>query len=458
MRFASTLFVFTVLLPAQEAGSAPTQADRGITEERVREIVAWLAADERGGRNSPSPGLEAAAQWLAARFDAAGLRQVKKGSWFHEYTLPGTAVDSDTIALTLWRKLHDEPKEFALVAGQDVRLWRACDVTSGDKEPTTVAKSTDPVLQQMLNARSGRRPVVIEVATDHPYWTQSAGRRQVLGGRRRSARPVFLVRSGLLPAAAKDGEEAGWAADWSVPAPAAVEVPLKNVVALLPGTQKREEYVVVSAHYDHIGTGNPAAGDAIYNGADDDASGTTAVLAIAEAMSRQPAPQRSILFVCFSAEEKGLRGSRAFLEHPPVPREQIVANVNLEMLGRPEPGKQNQAWVTGSELSDFAAIAAAAMGRAGIEVVDFPMAKQLFAASDNYSFVRHGIVAHSISAGSLHEDYHRPGDEVEKLDISHMTQVIRGLAEFVREVADREAVPQWNEAGRARVESIQRRR
>ena len=451
MRTVITLFALAALLPAQDP------APGTITEDRVREIVTWLAADERGGRDTPSPGLEAAARWLADQFAAGGLQPLKNDSWFHDYTLPGLEVDSTAIEVTLWRKLHDEPKAFALAPDADVRLWRPADVTAGDREPTTVAQVEDPVLRQMLNARSGRRPVVIEVATDHPYWTQAAGRRQLLGGRRRAARPVFLVREGILPAPAGGGDEAGWAADWKVPAAARVDIPLENVVAVLPGSTKREEYVVVSAHYDHIGTGNPVDGDPIYNGADDDASGTTAVLAIAEAMAKQPAPQRSILFVCFSAEEKGLRGSRAFLEHPPVPREHIVANINLEMLGRPDPGKQNRAWVTGSELSDFAAIAATALGKHDVELVEFAMAKRLFAASDNYSFVRHGIVAHSISAGSLHQDYHRPGDESEKLDIGHMTRVIRGLAEFVREVADREQAPQWNAAGRDRVESIQQR-
>ena len=445
MRYLALLFSFAALLPAQTEGAktvaaGPPPGDEVITEQRVREAVTWLAADERQGRDSPSPGLEAAAQWLADRFAAAGLQQAIEDSWFHVYTLPGLEIDSGAIAVALTRKLHEESEEFELEPDQDVRLWRASDVLSGEQEPTTVAKSGDPVLQQMLRARSGRRPVVIEVAEDHPYWQLAAGKRVMLGRRRAAARPVFLVRTGLLPPVAGRGE-AGWAADWSVEAPEKVDVPLKNVVALLPGTDKREEYVVVSAHYDHVGMGNPVAGDAIYNGADDDATGTTAVLLIAEAMAAQPAPRRSVLFVCFSAEEKGLRGSRAFLEHPPVPREQIVANINIEMIGRPEEGRREKAWVTGKDYSDFAAIAAEAMGRKNIEVVDFAMAQRLFSASDNFSFVRHGIVAHSVSAGSLHRDYHRPGDEAAKLDIPHMTAIIRGLCEFVREVAERDAPP-----------------
>jgi len=442
MRRLTCLFLFAALLPAQV---------ETVTEQRVRDTVTWLAADERLGRDTPSPGLEESAQWLAKRFAAADLKQVAKDSWFHDYTLPGVRVDSRQIALKLVRKHHDVETTIELKPDVDVRLWRAGVAVEGTLEATTVAQVSDPVLQQLLNAQSGRRPLVIEVPQEHANWTISAGTRDILGKLREAARPIFLVRTGLLPAAPTDGTEALWAATWKTPAAEKVEIPLKNVVALLPGGSKREEYVVVSAHYDHIGTTNPTPGDSINNGADDDATGTTAVVLIAEAMAKMPAPARSVLFVCFSAEEKGLRGSAAFADNPPVPREQIVANVNIEMIGRPEEGKQGKAWITGSDFSDFAAIATAALQKGGVEVVDFKLAEQLFAQSDNYSFARHGIVAHSLSAGSLHADYHRPGDEVGKLDIPHMTKIIRGLCEVVREFADREAKPEWTEKGKERL-------
>ncbi|MCA8954070.1 MAG: M28 family peptidase [Planctomycetes bacterium] len=457
-RSGSLLFLATVLaLPTagRLAAQTPSLAE-SITEARVREVVSWLAADERHGRDTPSPGLAAAAEWLAQRFAAAGLEQVRKGSWFHDYTLTGQRLDSRQIEVVLHRKFEGDERRIDLEPDRDVRLWRAGDATSGELEPTTLAQMEDPVLRQLLRADSGRRPIVIEVAEDHPYWQNAAGERLVLARRRRAARPIFLVKDGLLPPPERPGAEIGWATTWSTPEPESVEIPLTNVVGLLPGTGKRDEYVVVSAHYDHIGVGDPVDGDPIFNGADDDASGTTAVVLIAEALAKLPAPQRSILFVCFSAEEKGLRGSQAFVLQPPVPREQIVADVNIEMIGRPAEGNREKAWITGRELSDFAAIAETAMGRAGIGIVDFPMARMLFAQSDNFSFVRQGIVAHSISAGSLHQDYHRPSDEVEKLDLPHMTQVIRGLAELVHELADRDAAPEWNEAGRARLEKIRK--
>lgn len=438
----------------------PAQIDKVITEPHVREVVSWLAADERNGRDTPSKGLDEAAEWLAQHFAAAGLKPVVGDGYFHEYSLPGLRLDSRAIKAVLKRKTakDDKPISFELAADDDIRLWRAADAQSGEDEPSTVAQIDDPVLQQLLNARSGRRPTLIEVPTDHPFWQEAKGERVTVAGRRAAARPVFLLRAGILPPPPEDGDEAGYALTWNLPAPEKVDVPVRNVCALLPGTTKRDEYVVVSAHYDHVGRGNAVAGDSIYNGADDDASGTTAVLVIAEAMAKQPPPQRSVLFVCFSGEEKGLLGSRAFAKAPPVPREQIVVDVNIEMIGRPLPGNEGKTWITGRELSDFGDIAAKAMQPAGVEITGFPMAAQLFAQSDNYSFVPYGIVAHSLSAGSLHEDYHRPGDEVSKLALPHMTKIIQGLAAFVRELADRDAAPQWNAEGKARVEKMGNRK
>ena len=422
-----------------------------ITEERVRETVAWLAADERAGRDTGSPELVAAGEWIAARFAKAGLAQLQEGSWVHEFPLDGFVLDSTAVQVKLVRKVGDEASEFVLAADVDVRQSTVADSLEGKDEACTVALLDDPVLQRLLLAGSARRPIVCEVPEDHPYWTKAKGTHRVLGSKRQASRPLLLVKKGLLPPAPTDGREASWTATWSVAVPEKVEMPQWNVLGVLRGTSKKDEYVLVSAHYDHIGVGREVNGDRINNGADDDASGTTGVLLLAEALARQPAPARSILFVCFTGEEKGLLGSKAFAARPPVPLDKIVANLNLEMLGRPEPGKQGKAWITGAELSDFAAIATSALAASGVEVIGFGMASQLFMQSDNWSLAQKGVVAHSLSAGSLHQDYHQPSDEVEKLDIPHMTKIVRGLHGLVLELANREQPPQWNEQGKERI-------
>lgn len=434
---------------------AQTTADP-IQEARVREVVSWLAADERGGRDSPSPGQAAAAQWLGEQFQAAGLQQIVENSWLHGYTLPGVRLDSTAIQVKITRREGEAAPSVTLTPDQDVRLLRPADAIEGHAEEATVVPAGDPRALDLLMSPGGRRPIIVEVPTDHPLWLKAAGVHEQLGGRRAAARPVFLVRAGLLPAG-KDFERASWTIDWSAPKPVATDVALHNVVGVLRGGSRPDEWVVVTAHYDHIGMVAPVKGDAIANGADDDASGTTAVVLLAEALARMPRPARSVAFVCFSAEEKGLRGSRAFAQNPPFPLDRIVANVNIEMIGRPEEGRRHKAWITGAELSDFATMAGTAMGRAGVELVEFKMARQLFAASDNLSFAREGVVAHSISAGSLHADYHQPGDEVGKLDLEHMTTIIRALREFVRDLADGEARPAYNEAGKEAIDKLKRR-
>ena len=438
--------------------SVRAQQER-VTEERVREVVTWLASDERNGRDTGSRELEAASQWLAARFEEAGLQQVRKGSWFHEFSLPGVQIDSAAVKLTLTRKVGDASKDFVFEADKDVRQMLPSDGLEGE-ELCTVAAAGDPVLQRLMRARSARRPVIIETSVEHAFWEQAAGVHTVLSGRRQAARPMLLVREGLLPPAPGGERIVEWTAAWSVGAPVALDVTQRNVMAKLPAdpsSPHKDEYIVVSAHYDHVGVGVGKDGDNIYNGADDNATGTTAVVLLAEALAGQRL-QRNVLFVCFAAEERGLRGSQAFCARPPVPLEKVVANLNIEMLGRPESGKQKQCWFTGAGYSDFASVCEAALAGAGVGVVDFRMGNQLFWASDNASFVRKGIVAHSVSAGSLHDDYHQPGDEVGKLDVGHMTAIIRGLCDVTKALADRDAPPAWNDKGEQAIERTLRRR
>ncbi|MFK7743229.1 MAG: M20/M25/M40 family metallo-hydrolase [Planctomycetota bacterium] len=446
--------------PAAGQGTANQGAVGRITEERVRATLGWLAHDDRAGRDTGSAELEQSADWLADRFAKAGLSQLRAGSWAHEFGMPGLRIDSDAVQLKLVRRVGGEEKKFELKAGEDVRQWLPAD-GEGGSEVCTVARLEDPVTARLLRARSARRPIVLLVSDGHPYWQKAKGAHTVISRRRQASRPVLLVRESLLPAAVP-GQEVEWTADWQVAPPEKTELMQRNVMAVWPASKDsphKDEYVVISAHYDHVGTGRPVDGDGIYNGADDNATGTTAVVLLAEAMARAgKALPRNVLFVCFAAEERGLRGSRAFCERPPLSMDKVVANVNIEMIGRPELGNEGKAWITGNEYSDFADICAEALGRTGIELVEFKMSQRLFGASDNFSFVQQGVVAHSLSAGSLHPDYHQPGDEIDKVNFAHMTKIIRGLLDVAVEFASRDARPEWNERGEKALESLKKRR
>ncbi|NUP54342.1 MAG: M20/M25/M40 family metallo-hydrolase, partial [Gemmatimonadaceae bacterium] len=197
-----------------------------------------------------------------------------------------------------------------------------------------------------------------------------------------------------------------------------------NVVGRLRGSDPvlRDSVVLVDAHYDHLGVGTAVNGDSIYNGADDDASGVVAVLEAARALAAGPAPKRTVLFVATTGEEVGLLGTRWFIAHPAVPLSQLTANLEIEMIGRPDSlaGGPGRAWLTGYERSTMGAMFAAA----GLPIVaDRRLAQQFFTRSDNIAFAQMGIPAHTLSSYNMHEDYHHPSDDVAHVDFAHMTAV-----------------------------------
>lgn len=465
VRPLSALLCFAAAsLVAQETPSAPQgepqDADAVISQERVEQTLAWLSDDERRGRDTGSEQLEQAAQWLAARFAKAGLSQLREGSWFHEFGLPAWKVDSDAVELVLTRTLGKDDVKVVLEGGRDVRQLTPTALT-GDDEDVTLADADDPRVRRMRMASGARRPVLLTMSEEHSDWQKSEGEHVTFARLREAARPILLVREDALPPLPEGTVEVpSWRAQWKVARSVETEVTQRNVMALWPAAEDsahKDEFVVVSAHYDHVGEGRAVDGDGIYNGADDNATGTTAVVLIAEALARAGKRlPRNVLFVCFAAEERGLRGSRAFCDEPPLPLDKVVANLNIEMIGRPMPGNERKAWITGVQFSDFGDVCAGALQQSGLELVEFPMAGQLFAASDNYSFVRHGVVAHSVSAGSLHDDYHKPGDELAKIDLPHMTAIVRGLRDVAVALASREAAPKWNDEGRRMLERARR--
>ncbi len=221
-----------------------------------------------------------------------------------------------------------------------------------------------------------------------------------------------------------------------------------NVIGLLRGGDPalRDSIVLIDAHYDHLGIGTPVQGDSIFNGADDDASGTVAVLEIARAMAAGPRPRRTVVFAATTGEEVGLLGTRWYVAHPIVPISQMSANLEIEMIGRPDSlaGGSGRGWLTGFERSTMGATFAAA----GLPIVaDRRPDQQFFMRSDNIAFANEGVPAHTLSSYNMHEDYHHVTDDASRVDFVHMTAVIRAGAAATRLLADGTA-PKWNEGGR----------
>ena len=221
-----------------------------------------------------------------------------------------------------------------------------------------------------------------------------------------------------------------------------------NAVGILRGIDPdlQRTAVLLSAHLDHLGIGPSVNGDDIYNGADDDASGTTAVLELARVLGNGPKPRRTVIFALFGSEETGGQGSVYFLQHPPVPLKEITVNLEFEMLGRADPAvSPDTVWLTGWERSNLGPILAAH----GAKLVGDPHPKEnFFARSDNYVLAKRGMVAQTVSSYGLHRDYHQPSDDLAHIDFQHMDAAIGSLLRPVRWLVNSSFAPQWNEGGK----------
>lgn len=224
---------------------------------------------------------------------------------------------------------------------------------------------------------------------------------------------------------------------------------VRNVIGFLKGSDpaKADEVVMVTAHYDHLGIRENNQTDKIYNGANDDASGTAGVVALAQALGKAK-PKRSVLFVAFWGEERGLLGSSYYGQHPVVPLAKTVADINLEQIGRTDDSegpRVNAVSITGYDFSETVSALSAAGKVLGTEVQRHPQySDPFFMRSDNAALAAAGVPAHTICVAFEFSDYHKPGDEVGKLDYDNMTKVVRLAGLGILTIADAPQTPRWN--------------
>jgi Peptidase family M28 len=217
----------------------------------------------------------------------------------------------------------------------------------------------------------------------------------------------------------------------------------RNVIGILNGSDPllKDQIILLTAHLDHLGIGMPVNGDSIYNGADDDASGCVAVLQLARALAQTKPLKRTVLFVFFGSEETGGQGNQFFLAHPPLLLDHIVANLEFEMIGRPDPTvKPDELWLTGYDRSNLGP----ELARHGAKLVADPHPEQhFFQRSDNFALARRGIVAQTVSSYGLHKDYHQPSDDMAHVDLKHMEQAIASMVGPVEWLVNSEFKPEW---------------
>jgi len=452
--------------PAEEFEVRPlTGAEKAvidlIQESRVLKTVSYLASDEMNGRDTPSQELTTAATFVAERFQTAGLKGLgTDGSFFQTTELfrvsapkskallsSGSENDVPLIVLT---GPNETLKISGVVQEESVRNKpKTGDDGSSiyiiDEFPIPPQATDDPVatlityVRRMIPlVRRGAKIVLVRVADDSILLDVAAALQQnpVTIPSQFEPQCAIVLVSATRPLKGEITLE--------VPANVREAIPVHNVVGVLRGSdaQASKQAVIVSAHLDHIGPA-PRGDDKVNNGADDNASGVTGVLMLADAFAAlKVRPKRSIIFVTFWGEEKGLLGSKEFVNHPLWNLNNVVCDINLEMIGRPEAMAEGKAWGTGWSHSSLGPQMAAGAIRAGVTITQHEkFGEMLYTRSDNASFVAKGVIAHSFSAGSLHNDYHQPTDEVEKLNIPHMTKVIQGLMAGILPIASGELTP-----------------
>jgi len=465
------LFLFRSALTAEEFSVKPLTDDErsvlsSIQEQHVLETVSFLASDEMNGRDTPSKELDVAAEFVAERFRKAGLEGLgPDGAFFQTAELFRTSgpaskavmsVGNGTeVRLTVFTGTNEVLKISGIAHDETAQ-----DKTSTDPENASIVVIDElPLPPQAANnpmaalvtyvrrtlplVRQGSKVVLVRVADDSILFDAAATLQQQPVSIPAQFEPQCAIVL-ISNTQALEGE-----VTLEIPANIRQTVPVHNVVGVLRGSdpEAAKQAVIISAHLDHIGPAG-RGDDKVNNGADDNASGVTAVLTLADAMSAlKERPQRSVIFMTFWGEEKGLLGSKYFAEHPLWKLDDIVCNINLEMIGRPEENADGKAWGTGWPHSTLGPQMAAGAMRADVTIFHHEkFSEMLYARSDNASFVAKGVIAHSFSAGSLHSDYHQPTDEVEKLNIPHMTKIIQGLLAGTLPIARGELTPKATES------------
>ena len=451
-----------------------------VSADALRGHLSFLASDALGGRVNGSPGLDIAAEYVASRMRAAGLEPLGDDGYFQ--TAPAvvavpsaagfrfsvstpdgsveippedfqmTTVEAVSVVDTEMVKLPPGPSpDLDAIAGRVV-------LTEMEEIPPGPGRREAYTARQrwMRELQTGRPALVVAVArglTAPTGYFDAPTLIEPPSATRPSGRVVTTSSADLarlyaaLPAARPVGH-----LTLNVAEPRRQPTSLRNVAGLLRGSDPALSgtYVLVSAHYDGTGPRPGATGpDRIWNGANDDGSGTSTVVELAAALARlRPRPRRSIVFLTFFGEEKGLLGSAYYAAHPLVPLEKTVADVNLEHLGRtdsPERSKAGTASLTGYDYSDLPAIFEAAGRATGIEVYkDARRSGPFFAGSDNYSLANAGVVAHTVCVVfEDFADYHGAGDEWPKIDFANMERTARMVGAAVLMIADATAEPRW---------------
>jgi Peptidase family M28 len=493
-----------------------------ITAAQLKDYLSFIASDEMEGRDTPSRGLDTTARFLAMNLSRWGFKPAGDEGFFQRIALLRNQLDAAGSNAEINGQRFNSGEDFLpaavggtitgplvyvghgwMIKAKDIDAYKGIDVKdkiviiSSEGMPKGISQSdlrgtrgedwADPLLHARRHGAKG--VVAMPNLATLLNWERNRQRVPTRGNTvvekfQTQANPPLLSisMSARMTAALFEGEKyepasllnravAGEAVEPFELSPTkkvtitvavkSEKIPTQNVVAVFEGSDPvlKNEYVALGAHYDHVGIGTPVNGDAIFNGADDDGSGTTALLAMAEALAHaKTRPKRSVLFVWHAGEEKGLWGSRYFTEYPTIPLDRIVTQLNIDMIGRSKKegdtsqrnrnlSGPNQIYVIGSKMmSTELGELSEAVNKSYLNLeydyrYDDPAdPNRFFFRSDHYNYARKGIPIIFYFDG-VHEDYHRPGDSADKIDYAKMEKITRTIYLTMWEVANRAVRP-----------------
>ena len=390
--------------------------DKIINTAEVERIEKILSADDMQGRKTFTPGIDKAADFIAGEFAKSKLGYFGNATNYFQDILMLKAKPLD-----LNGTLDNEPLNSSNVAANttmaDLHLESLKDYE------VVVVKKEDDFNKTVFPLFDKDKNLLILVDTAH---AGRFARMKRFAGNAKFASPVsqiFILTANLNPTSIHLHIKNEL-----------TEQKLKNVVGVIPGKSKKDEYVVFAGHYDHLGIGKPdAKGDSIYNGANDDAAGTTAVMMLAKYFSEQKNNERTLIFVAFTAEEIGGYGSRYFSKQ--LNTDKVMAMFNIEMIGTTSKWGTNSAYITKKKKSDMGKILQANLAGSKFHFEPDPYPKQnLFYRSDNATLAALGVPAHTISTSKMEEapnnepNYHKQSDEISTLDMNNMSEIIKAIA------------------------------
>lgn len=406
----ATSFLLSFGCKAPEKVQAGSNAiDKIITVQEVERIENVLASDDMRGRKAFTPDIDKAADFIAAEFKAIGLEKLNGASGYRqEFAMVRARQVSSTITLD---GVAQDPKNSLVITCQP---QLKIDQNSG-YEKAFIKAGVNLQSEARKYARGNKNMFVL---VDKSFANNFGNLSRLKSTMFKSEKNVVFVLADADPSV------------YSIEAVHEItEQKLANVVGVLPGKSKKDEYVIFSGHYDHLGVGKPVRGDSIYNGANDDAAGVTGMILLAKYFKALGNNERSIVFAAFTAEEVGGFGSQYFSRQ--FDADKVMAMFNIEMIGTESKWGKNSAYITGYEKTDMGAMLQKNLEGTGFTFHPDPYTdQQLFYRSDNATLARLGVPAHTISTSKMDSEpnYHKMSDEVKTLDLDNMTMIIRSIA------------------------------